>query len=190
MTQRGLTNLVVDFSLCVEKSGGRCVFMGATALPAWGRPRATADADVLLHLPPTRFARFVTELAKVDLRTTGPDLRDAYDEHSHVTVFDRLGPFHVDVRFARTRAEIAEVESGKRIVLPEGAFIVTALEETIAFKLSYGSPQDIEDVRGILAISGEQIDSTRLQPLLEDLGVVEAYRRLIKEGARGRRGRK
>jgi len=117
-------------------------------------------------------------------------LSDAYDERSHVTVFDQRGPFHVDVKFARTASEIAEVESGKRIVLPEGAFFVTSLEETIAYKLSYGSPQDLEDVRGILAISGEDIDPARLQPLLEDLGVVQAYRRLVKEGTTGRSGRK
>jgi len=184
VTKRDLTRLVVDFSSSVEQAGGRCVFMGAVALPVWGRPRATADADALLLLSETKFEAFAEILAGIGLLTTPADLRDAYEERSHVTFVDQRGPFHVDGKFARSPAELSEVESAKRIELPEGTFYVTAVEETIAFKLSYGSAQDLEDVRGILAISGDQIDPARLGPILADLGVTQVYRQLQEEIAR------
>jgi hypothetical protein len=157
--------------------------MGAVALPVWGRPRATTEAEVLLLLPPTRFEAFCRVLAGIGVMATPRQLRDAYAEGSYVTFLDRRGPFHVDGKFARSPAELSEVESAKRIELPEGTFYVTAVEETIALKLSYGSAQDLEDARGILAISGDEIDSRRIGPILADLGVAHVYRQLVEENA-------
>lgn len=183
MTKRDLTHLVVDLSYSVERAGGRCVFMGAVALPVWGRPRGTTEAEVLLLLPPTKFEAFCEVLAGIEVMTTPKDLREAYAERSYVTLLDQRGPFHVDGKFARSPAELSLVASAKRIELPEGTFYVTAVEETIALKLSYGGGQDLEDVRGILATSGDEIDPARIGPILAKLGVAQAYHRLAEENA-------
>ncbi len=181
MTRRGIANLAVTFSACVRKSGGQCVVIGSTSVAAWGRPRATSDVDVLLQLDPSNFHRFVRALKKAELTPREADLRAGYEGRGHVAVFDPTGSFYVDVKFAKTDEERQEVNAGKTVRLDEGSFRIAPLEETIAYKLSSGSPKDIDDVRGIIIVSGDRIDQERLHPLLVDLGVADLYKRLLKE---------
>lgn len=178
---RGVRDTALAFDRACRKAGIRYAFMGGMAVLAWGQPRTTEDVGALVDLPAASIAEFVAALSTESLTVTADDFRDALRDRSHVTIFDEASRFHVDAVIARSPGEREEVERAARVELGDGALSVVAPEDTIVFKVRFGSPQDLQDARSILVRQAGRLDRARLEDVAERLGVAEALADLERE---------
>lgn len=186
MPRTSIERLAAAFARAVEEVGGRCAFVGAMAVSVWGVPRSTSDIDVLVILAPERFARFVTALRRRRLDTTLYDLTDGLSQRSHVTVRDTRSTDHwIDLKFALSAEEREEVLRAARV--GPDRLPIAAAEETIAYKIKFGSDQDLRDARGIL-LARRELDRARILALARHLRVERQWRSLERSVA-SERGR-
>lgn len=168
---RELEDVALAFDRACRQAGLDYAFVGGLAVMAWGQPRATVDIDVLLDYTEEDVHGLDRALGDEDLTVQQRDLRLSLEDGSHVTVFDEHSRFHVDVKPALGDLERDEVDRAEEVRF-EGAHLRFAPpEETIAFKLHFGSPRDLEDARSVLARQRERIDEDRLTELARRLGV-------------------
>lgn len=180
---RGLDEVAFAFDAACERAGVAYCFVGALAVMAWGEPRATTDADALVILRAGELDRLVEALREERLAVDVRDLVDALQDGSHVSIFADDSPFYVDLKPARSADEREEVE--RAVVVPMGAskLRVVPPEETVAYKLLFGSPKDVQDARSILVRNRGALDEDRLTALAARLGVEAALADLRRETA-------
>lgn len=173
---RDLVELATAFARAVKDAGGRCLFVGALAVSVWGAPRTSQDADVLLLIEEERFPVLVRSLKKHGLETSAFDLADGLRTRSPLTVWAAEGrDLWVDVKMAVSESERSQVLRG----VPVHGVPVSTVEDTIAYKILFGSPKDIEDVRSIVLRSGDRVEESVLRSQMRGLGLdFRRYRRL------------
>ena len=167
---RRVEDTAIAFARACIDAGVEYAVIRAIAVLAWGQPRATSDVDALIIMSLGQVDPFVAALASQGLEASVADLQDALVDKSHVTIFDPQTNFHVDARTTRDAAEEAQVRSATVIELHGQPIRIARAEETVAFKLKFGSPQDLQDARSIL-IRQEKLDMPRLRALAAKLGV-------------------
>lgn len=180
---RGLDDVAFAFDAACGRAGVEYCFIGALAVMAWGEPRATTDADALVVLRAGELDRLVDALKAERMTVDVRDLVDALQDGSHATIFAEDSPFYVDVKPARTPGEREEVH--RAVVVPVGAsrIRVAPAEETVAYKLLFGSPKDVQDARSILVRNRGALDEDHLTALAARLGVGPALAALRRETA-------
>lgn len=175
---RGLEDTALSFDRACRRAGVPYALIGGFAVSAWGQPRTTAVVDALVHLEDASFvASFVDALRADGLSADARDFEDALRGAGHVTVFDEVTVFHVDVKVARTAAEVEQVASARVVSFHGGELSFARPEDTLAYKLSFGTDQDVKDARSILALQAGRLDEARLAAIARRLGVTEALRR-------------
>lgn len=145
---------------------------------AWGEPRATMDVDALVKLEREAVSRFVAALATEKLKTSPEDLMAAVGGEGHASIFDEDSTYHVDLKVAKTESEREEIAAAVDVVFAPGRLRVASAEDTIAYKLLFGSEQDHKDARSILVRNPGRLDRQRLERLVRGLGVEKQLREL------------
>lgn len=167
----GPESTAAAFHRACEAAGIRYVVVGGLAVGAWGIPRATADVDTIVVLDPPRLSAFASALRAEGLEFDERDLTDALTDGAHVSIFDPRTLFHVDIKPARSAAEREQAEFAIVLTTTMGPLRVATAEHTVAYKLLYGSPQDLADARSILIRQAGRLDIPRLRALADALGV-------------------
>lgn len=156
-------------------------FVGGIAVMAWGQPRATSDVDALLDLLPETTAAFVSAASREGLECDAHDFEDARIDHAHVTMHHPASGFHIDIKLVRHDDERRQIEAAHRLRVADGSVVVPRPEDVVAYKLLYGSPQDIADARSILVRQAGRLDLAHLRDLARRLRVLDAFERLLAE---------
>jgi len=158
--------------------------IGALAASFYGIPRATTDADAAIWLKDTdKSARDVTNyLAAAGYRATykrgdieDPILGSILIEDVHNNRMDLLlGIRGMDPDAVNRCVSSALLDSSVRII---------AAEDLIAMKVFARGVQDLEDVRGILQVSGDRLNLELLQKVARRYGadVLRMLEELLKE---------
>lgn len=180
---RSIRELALAFDRACRAAGVPYALVGGLAVMAWGQPRATTGVDALARIEAPRIDRFVRALAAEGLRVAGDDLEDALKGEGHATIFDSASSFHVDLKAARSAAEMDEVESAQEVRFEEGRLRVATAEHTVAFKLVFGSERDLQDARSIVARLGPDLDRAKLKRLAATLRVSRKLAKLLKEAS-------
>lgn len=170
---REIEDVAVAFDRACRGARIDYAFIGGVAVMAWGQPRATMDVDALIRLD-EEHAKTLADAARGEgLRVDPQDLVDAISEKSHATVFDTDSALHVDVKIASTPEEREEVANAHEVAFGDARLRIVAPEDTIAFKLKFGTPKDLADARSILVRRGDRLDRRRLQTLCARLKVTD-----------------
>lgn len=178
---RGIDEVALAFDASCREAGVGYAFIGALAVMAWGEPRATQDADALVDAEPTDAETLRAALASRGLVIDPRDLIDAFVDESHVTIVAENSIFYVDAKLARTALEKRQVAEAGEIPFREGRLRVVRPEETIAFKLSFGSPKDVQDAKSILIRAKDKLDRSRLLAFAIELGVADRLKEVQTE---------
>lgn len=178
---RDPADVAAAFDRAARRVGARYALIGGLAVSAWGQPRATQDVDCLLDLPAGAEAAFRQALASEGLDVATEDIAAASADQSHLTIFDKDSAYHVDCKLARSIDELAQVRDAKDVALAQGLLRVARAEDTIAFKVLFGSPQDLQDVRSILVRQRGRLDLPRLWALAARLGVTATLEKAMRE---------
>ncbi len=163
---------------CLDRAGYRYALIGGAAMPAWGRIRATEDADVLLHL----------NSAAVEIPAVVSALREAgfahLDRADRRTLGDKIvlsfwypaRPHGFSIRLdvlVVERAEYRELLDRAVVRRIDGFEVrVASCEDLVLLKLASGRPVDVADVRDLLAINGAVLDWGYLRSRAAEAGVL------------------
>lgn len=174
---RTLEDTAVAFARACRRAGIPFAVVGGFAVSTWGQPRTTSDVDVLLHLAHERdVPALVAALSAEGLSASPRDVLDTMREGGHVTIFDEATSFHVDAKITRTPQERAQIADAVEVPFHGDRLRVVRAEDTIAYKLLYGTDQDVKDARGILVRQEGRLDAARLEAQAARLGVLARLR--------------
>ncbi len=181
MASEGLLAALEAALKAIEKLGARYALVGGAAMPAWGRVRATHDADVLLGLT------WSTDSGKRAVESLIGAFRGGGFAHLEKADRRRLGEKLV-LRFwfpLRPQGLSVGVDA---ILLPgpEGEEVISrarprkidgfeawvaSCEDLILLKLAAGRPVDVTDAQDLIAINREGLDWGYLEARAERWGL-------------------
>lgn len=155
---------------CFQRERAPYVLIGAWALAAWGRPRATNDVDFLVLVKEGDLGRLSKRMSQAGMALDetwlqwNPLLRGFQLRFQfHGTTIDVLRPrdAHDQQIFHRKRSKRME---GR-------AYWLVAPEDFILQKLKVGRPRDFEDAISVLERLGKTLDKRYLRRWAGRIGV-------------------
>lgn len=185
---RGIEEVALAFDRAMDAADVPYVIVGGIAVMAWGQPRATMNIDALVALAPDDVDRFAEAAGAESFQVDRYAIQQAFEDQSHVTVFDQESAYHVDVKLAMSAEERAEVEAAVVVPFEGGDLRIAPPEEVVAWKLKFGAPQDLQDARSVVVRQGGDLDMGRLVSLAGRLGVEKELERLMADVGRGSDG--
>lgn len=157
--------------------------IGALAVSARGKPRATQDIDILISADWSYFTESISRLAEQLGGRSEVRKGDPGDPIGDVARFyDRHGNAVVDFLKARWKWE-EEVILAAEPVAYEGKvnIPVARSEDLLVLKLRAGSPQDLLDAVELLKIiSPQKLDQARLARMAKQAHVDKALTKILK----------
>jgi hypothetical protein len=147
--------------------------IGAVALGAWGRPRATHDLDLLVLADSQAIDGLTASLSSCSIRineqwaeanpmTKGRVTRFASAEHTK---------YPLGIIYAADFQERVTIER-KRLTMVHGLSVwVASPEDLMLLKLKAGRPTDFDDVMGIVKNPRLRLDMTYLWSWADRLGL-------------------
>ena len=179
--------LLVEIAKRLERLGIPYIVTGGMAVYVWGRPRFTADIDIVIELKPEHIGKLETALR--ELGAAGyfdPEAaRAAIQLNGEFNFIDGttgvkvdFWTFHADA-FDRSRL----MRRVPKTILGTAVYFTTP-EDLILIKTKWYrdtlSDKQAEDVRSIVAVSGAALDRAYLAAWAQRLGITDALDKLVK----------
>ena len=168
-----------------------CV-VGSVASSAYGTPRTTMDVDMVADLRADQLASLAAAL-QPDFYADLEMMRDAWKRGRAFNVIHLASAYKFDI-FPLAEDEYSQQAFGRRRMArtksPGGETVecdLAAVEDTILNKLRWyrlgGEISEVQwnDLRGILMVTGEQLNREYLYCWAPRLGVADLLDRLLKE---------
>lgn len=187
MSRHAIAEAVAAFDAVARERAWRYYVFGAQAVLIYGRPRMTVDVDLAVDVGDAT-ARVVVEhlsAGGIELRigdylerSEAPRLLPLFHQPTNVPIDLVLASGGIDQDFL---SRTVRRDIGGGVMAP-----ILAIGDLLATKLLAGRRKDMEDVRGILAVSGDAIDREgllevlrRVDEALDEPRVVRALERLM-----------
>ncbi|QQG42701.1 MAG: nucleotidyltransferase [Candidatus Giovannonibacteria bacterium] len=186
MEQIDPRRLLVNVAQILERLNIPYIITGGIAVLVWGRPRFTADIDIVVELKTSDISKL--EKALRELSGAGyidkQSIEKAILQEGEFNFVD--GETGVKVDFwmlkrnafdvSRLRRKIAKEILGQKVYF-------SSPEDLILIKLQWfkesGSSRQLEDVESILKISGSELDIEYLKMWALRIGVAEMLEKLL-----------
>lgn len=159
---------------------------GGIAVLVWGRPRFTADIDIVIELKSSDIEKLAKALKKLGRAGYIDEemMKDAICREDEFNFIDGETGLKVDFWLWRKNDPFDTLRFKRRVVkkvLGETVYF-TSPEDLILIKLKWFkeslSSRQMEDVESIIKISGDKLDWNYLGKLAKELGVDEELQRL------------
>jgi predicted nucleotidyltransferase len=157
--------------------------IGALAVAARGRPRATQDIDILISSDLPYFTESLTRLAdqlggRCEIRKGDPDDPIA----CLARIYDKAENAFLDFLKVRWKWEEEMIESAQPVAL-EGKVQIPVLrtEDLVVLKLRAGNPQDLLDAEELIkVVTLKKLDRARLSKMAKRARVDKALAKLLR----------
>jgi hypothetical protein len=134
-----------EFLRALKRHGVRFLLVGAHALAAHGRPRYTADLDILVDPTPANARRVSAAIAEFGFHETARDWR-WFAKPYHITTMGRV-PMRIDVLTSISGVSFRAAWRNRIAASTVfGEVPVLGLAELRANKLASGRPKDLADL--------------------------------------------
>lgn len=161
----------------LESLGLDYMLVGSYASNAWGRPRSSYDADIVVRVAPADAER-LTRAFEPDFAVEASALRQDIERGRMFNLIPISGIFKVDLIPVRKTAHAEEEFSRRRSIRAFGRDLwVASPEDTILYKLVWHqgggqmSGRQLEDARDVYAAQQATLDEAYLDRWAKDLGV-------------------
>jgi len=163
---------------------------GSIASMAYGEPRATLDIDVVVRLTHTDIERLKTRFPSDEFHLDVEAAKEAIVEGSQFNILHPSSGLKIDVFVEGDEVERVQIEDRRRLpALPGFTAAFSPPEELILKKLLYhrdgGSEKHLRDIKAMLEISGDEIDTDRVERGAEALGLQEIWSSVSRPGDSG-----
>jgi len=158
-----LSFLAAAQAILAKTSIPHCL-IGAAALGAWGRPRATRDLDILVLVDEELRARLIAQLSLSDIRVNQRWLDANPMAKERVTRFTAPScpDYPLDIIYAADGHERETLARAQMVLLQGLSLTVVSPEDLILLKLKASRPTDFDDVIAIVKNPHLQLDLTYL----------------------------
>jgi hypothetical protein len=146
----------------------RWYVFGAQAVAVHGFPRATADLDVTVDLADVAPQRLVRVLEGAGFASRFSDA-DFVRATRVMPIVHKMTGLPIDVVLAGPGLEQVFLEAAETHRIGRHRIPVISREHLVVTKLLAGRPKDIEDVRELIAIAGDNLDFAHVEALLAEL---------------------
>ncbi len=162
----GLIEAIVDH---LDSTGTDYALGGAFALAYWREPRATADVDLTVFVPPSRIQEVADGLRQAGIDHVPSTARRDAEEVGLVVL--RAGRTRVDLFVPSEPFDFYEAAQVRRCTVPfRGRQVpVWSAEDLTVFKMLFDRSKDHEDVRAMLEHGGADFDREYVRRWLADL---------------------
>lgn len=177
-------DLVSLFTRPLDQVGIPYFVTGSVASLLYGEPRMTHDVDLVLALNDTHAAAVVKAFPEADfyvppLEVVRIELRRS--THGHFNLIHHDTGFKADIYLAgRDPLHAWAMTRRRRAGNDDAAFWVAPPEYVILRKLAWyregGSEKHVRDIRGMLAVAGEELDHAEFDRWLGVLGLEREWR--------------
>ena len=165
----------------LEQLGLPYMLVGSVAALAHGRSRATQDFDLVVELDEARARELVRSLPGDRFYASEDAAVDAVRRRTLFNVIDMSTGWKVDlVPLKRRPFSQREFQRRREVEVLGMRVFVASLEDIILAKLEWselggGSARQLEDVRELVRIAGEQLDVAYVEAGVAELGVSAAW---------------
>lgn len=173
-------DVLVRFATLLDTRGVAYMIVGAVAVGAWGRPRATADIDVTVLLDETGLQELARAAEPLGLEVDrqwlawNPLLRGV---HVRLTA----GSVVVDAMRPRDSHEEMAIQRRRALTLAGHRLWFAAPDDLILMKLKVGRPRDFEDAVGVLVAQREALDEGYMAEWAPQLGISDELAYVLRE---------
>jgi len=179
------TELFLIFLRLFNRAGFRYVIGGSVAAIFYGEPRMTDDVDLVVFLNDTDIQRLPEFFPRAEFYLPPKEVivaEVARPQRGHFNIIHSATSFKADVYPTGSDDLNAWAFRNKRSVPFQGETLVLAPPEyVIVRKLEYfregGSDKHLRDIRGMLQVSGEQLDRAALDEWIARRGVQAEWQR-------------
>lgn len=183
-----LKNLL-NFLRKIEALNLDYMITGSVASILYGKPRLTQDMDVVVVFPISKIGTFVNSFDINDYYCP-PDevIKDAIQlgERGHMNVIDQKTGFKIDIYPAGSDDLTGwGFENKKRVeLIAKEEVWVAPPEYVILKKLTFykegGSQKHVEDIKGMLEVSGDQINTSIIEKWVRKLSLSDKWALVLK----------
>ncbi len=168
----------------LHRAGVRYMITGSVASMHYGEPRFTMDVDLVVHLDEPEVATVTGAFPEADYYVPPPEVMAGEIRRSvrgHFNVIHHLTGLKADFYPSRRHPYWAWAWEHRRCETIEGQPAYFAPPEyVILSKLEFfregRGEKHLRDIRGMLAVSGGEIDRAMLDRAVTELGLDEAWR--------------
>ncbi len=153
---------------------------GSVAAAYHGAGRATMDIDVVIDPNARQLASFVAAIDKSGRYVSSDAAREALADRTMFNVVDADSGWKADL-IVRKQRPYSAAEFARRMPIDffGVALDVASLEDVVLSKLEWaklgGSARQLEDVRALLRIRGDEFDTAYAMPWIAALGIREQW---------------
>lgn len=155
---------------------------GSTAGILYGEPRMTHDVDIVVALGAKDVDAFVAAFPLEEFYCPPADvlaIEVRRGQRGHCNLIHHATGFKADIYLAFDDLHRWALAHRRTVDLDGLTIRIAPIEYVIIRKLEYyregGSAKHLRDIRGMLATSAESIDEARLDQLVHDRGLLDAW---------------
>ncbi len=161
------------------------VVVGGFAVMLYGRPRATADIDIIISIYPEDIHLFVEFLKENGFFADENDMIMAFRERGHCTVEDKDTLFRLDIKGVYDEMDRASMERRAKTEFEGVDLYVCSPEDLILSKLRWGREEDIYDALSVYVRNIDSLDMEYLRKKSEEMGMEDRLEDLIEMAKEG-----
>ena len=157
------------------------VVVGGIAVMHHGVPRTTVDIDLILQIDDDEIPAFVKFLNSTGFTATTKDMRSAFKEKSHSTIFYRDSLLRLDIQGVNSQFDKMTLERAIDIELFNTTIKLGTAEDTIINKILFQGEQDLRDALGIFARKQRQLDIAYIESTCKKLEIYDKWVHFLKD---------
>ena len=180
-----IEDLLATIAKIFEKLDIPYIITGGMAVSVWGRPRFTADIDIVVELLPQNINLLSEELLKIDkdVYVSEEAIKEALKRRSEFNFIHPQSQLKVDFWIVKDEFNKQEIKRAipKKIEGKKVNFV--SPEDLILSKLLWyqqsESTRQLEDIKSVLKIS--KVNMNFVKKLAEKHGTIEVLNKLLKK---------
>ena len=157
------------------------VIVGGVAVMYHGVPRTTVDIDILLQIEEDLIPSFVDFLNLKGFDASVKDLRSAFKENSHSTVFFKDTLLRLDIQGVNSQFDKMTLDRAILVDLFGVSVKIGSIDDTFINKILFQGEQDLRDALGILKRNPENLDFDYIKSTCVMLGIVDLLEQFLKD---------
>jgi hypothetical protein len=178
------TELFLIFTAPLEALGLRYLVTGSVASILYGEPRMTHDIDIVLELPAREAQRFAAAFPLEEFYCPPAEVIDIEARRrlrGHFNLIHHETGYKADI-YLRDEGPLHQwaLDHRRSVELPGGRLSIAPPEYVIVSKLAYyregGAEKHLRDIRGILEVTGDELDDAALAEWVTRLGLDDEWR--------------
>lgn len=180
-----LNEALIKLSQLLSKNKIPYMVIGGMANAVWGHPRATIDIDVTIWVDENDIEESIAMFQTVfDAMVDDPR---HFVEETRVLPLKTADNVQIDVIFGALPFEFNAIKRAEKIMVEDVPVCFCSPEDLILHKIISKRERDLEDVKGIIKIRGENLDLKYLEKHIEELSKILERPEILKNWEKWKR---